>query len=415
MKNRIIAFLLTVFMAFGLASCKKDKDKKPESSAITVDEEKIEYDSQYVDQASEEVKSLASDFARILGYSDQINTDEMEMIGSTFRNDIVPILADVEIYPSEFTSLMECAHEIVALLDDESSQYGEGPEAVSAMYGKLAAVLDTDRLGALVFELYTLALDSEIDKAQANYDKYGYPYLIEDINYYTELIGRAEALGRKNFADALSVVSFSASLINGSLSTENDGISISAADSFDVLKKQGEKFASLTLSASEWQTVAEMCEVFMPKTGSSFEAALNNDDFFIESADIMPDFLAFYAKLTSDISPDSASSIDSGAQYAVELAICRELVKHEEEFRAFLAEAEKKIPEAGESSMTFIRLNDKAAYEEFCSTYAADSDELISAVKSFLSNPTGANYSLLKDACRGYFAELNSAVAYEYL
>ena len=239
--------------------------------------------------------------------------------------------------------------------------------------------------------------------------------MIEDINYYTELIGRAEALGRKNFADALSVVSFSASLINGSLSTENDGISISAADSFDVLKKQGEKFASLTLSASEWQTVAEMCEVFMPKTGSSFEAALNNDDFFIESADIMPDFLAFYAKLTSDISPDSASSIDSGAQYAVELAICRELVKHEEEFRAFLAEAEKKIPEAGESSMTFIRLNDKAAYEEFCSTYVADSDELISAVKSFLSNPTGANYSLLKDACRGYFAELNSAVAYEYL
>ena len=75
----------------------------------------------------------------------------------------------------------------------------------------------------------------------------------------------------------------------------------------------------------------------------------------------------------------------------------------------------QKIPAAGTNSLSSIGLNDKTGYEEFCNTYSADADDLISAVKSFLSNPTGANYSLLKDACRGYFAELNSAVAYEYL
>ena len=414
MRDKIVAMALVVFMIFSLASCKKDKEKETEGDGLTIEVEKIEYDSEYVSWATQEVRSLASEFVDALGYSEQMDEDDLDKIAERFREDIVPILIDVKIYPSEFTSLMECTRECIALEEDSNSG-GDGPDIIANMYAKFASILEADRAGALAYEIHLLAIDIEREEAQKNYDKHGYPYLLDDVNYYTGLIGRAKALGRDSFADAFSVIAFGASLVNSSASFDSDGVDISVADTLDILKKQGEQFASLTLSGNDWQTIAEMCEVFMPRTGSSIEVALNGDDFFIEAADVMPDILTFYAELTSDISREIIHLIENGEKYAIEIAVCRELMKNEAAFETFLIAFEDKFPSEGENSLVSVKLNDKESYEAFCNTYSADREELISAIKTFLNDSNDLNYTSLKNAYIGYFANINSVIAYSYI
>ena len=410
MKNKIIAMLLIVLMIFSLAACKKDKKKDSDSKGLNLDDEMVEYDEKYVAETKEEIKALAYDLAQAYEYT--LNEDDLASIADFFEEEFVDILTDIKIYPSELTSLIGYTREFIALSNDSETAGGDGPEAISDMYTKFSSVLDADRLGALVYELQLWAIECMLDDAEKNYEEYKYPYLKEDIEYYEDLLRDAKKLGRKSYADALSVIGFTASAFIGAADFEDGGVDVSRADTLEIIKRQGEKFAALDIDEDEWQTRAEMYEVFMPSTGSDYIVALNNDNFFVESADIMPDVLKFYGKVTSNISEDTLSLIESDTEYCYEQAMCRELMKNESDFRRLLSKLESKIPGKAENSEAAAKLSDREGYESFCNSYNTSAEELISAVRVCAQNPNEYTCEELYDAFAGYLAHLNSAVAY---
>ena len=422
MKNRIISLLLLLCTLVSLASCDKGKDNNtpPVNNDFIVETVPVEYSAQQIADAGRRVAEIAEDLIEALGYADHVTEDDIEEIGKTFENDVVPMLIDVAIYPEELFELLDCIDDFSALLGDENSEQ-DIAQAISDLYAELASVLDAERVGEFVYEMQLFVLAVNAEQAQEKYDKYGYAFYLEDVKRYEALIDKARSIGRKDFADAISVLIFTASALNASLDIESDkGISISAADTADILKQQGERFAALSLDVEDWQTVAAIYEELLPTTSSqSLEGkvllALNNDNFFMESADVMPDVLAFYGLITADISPESISLIENGEEYAYPIAACTELMKNEGAFRELLGKLAEKIPSPTTACIIAVNSSDKAGYAEFLESYSADIDGLILSVKAFLNAPGAESYVAMNDACIGYAASINSVLAYVYL
>ena len=419
MKYRIIAAALVVAMLLGLTSCKnkkKDDVDEPTGDGLTVEVEPVEYSEEYIGEASLEVAALTRELARVFGYSEQVKDSDITEVVDTFKNDIVPILTDVAIYPSELTGLFGCVRECIALADKEE----DSTKVFSDMYTKFTLILDGDRLGALVYELQLLTFEKKAEDAQKKYDKLGYVFYLEDVNYYNSLTQKAKSLGRADFASALSVLAFTASAFNGSAEFNGDDINITVSDSVAIMKKQAEKFAELKLDESDWKTVADMCGAFIPKNVSDdlkgkMLIVLENGNFFVESAAVMPELIKFYATITANVSKENISLVENKAEYAYVRAICSEIVKNENAFRALLSSVEEKISEASEECIELVNIYKKSGYKKFLSEYNAGASELVFAVKTFDADPTEANYKHLTNVIMGYLANVNSVVAYVYL
>lgn len=425
MKNRIVSLLMAIVLLFSFASCDlwADKDKKDElpprnEDDFAVEIEPVEYSDEAIAEASAKVVALSEELADILGYSQHFGDEERKNIENKFKDDVIAILIDVMVYPEELFSMLECAEECIGLYEEQNNEESN-PKIISDLYTQFISILDTDRLGALTYELQLMMLGLKIDKAQEKYDKHGSSFYLEDVEYFTALTEKARSLGRDKFTDAFSVITFSATAFNGSLSFDGGGIDVSVYDVFEIMKKQGERFASLTLTESDWQTVAEVIEAFLPESGKTVKEklliTLGYDDFFIEAADIMPDLLKFYADLTADISKENMDLVAEGGEYAYEIAICRELIKDETGLREILGKLEEKIPAPTSRSITSIKSYDKAGYNAFCQKYSTDSDGLIEAVRAFLNDSSDENYEALRDAYFGYLASINSVVTYVYI
>ena len=421
MKEKIIAIVLLVAIITTLASCKKKEEnniQNKEDEKLSIEIEEIEYTEEDISAASNEIKDLTMEFARILGYANQIGDEDIEKSEKVFRNDVLPVLIDVKIYPSELTSLLDCVRECIALTDDTDEN--TTPKLVSDMYTKCVSILDIDRLGALVYELQLIAIKMKSESVQEKYEKYGYSFYLEEREHYESVVEKANELGRANFASALSALVFTASLFNTSANFEGDGISITVSDSVAIMEKQAKKFAELKLNSEDWQIVAEMCEVFIPKnTTNDFKgritSALDDSDFFIESAAIMPDVISFYAEIMSGVSEENIALIESGAEYAYARAVCSEILKHESAFRTLLAALEEKIPTSSEKCLELVRIYEKSGYNNFLNKYNSNASDLIGAMKAFSSNPTATNYETLVKKCIGYGAKINPVVTYVYL
>ena len=419
MKERIIAIALVIAMLMALASCKKDNKNDTPDDGLDVEIEALEYTEDDISAASAEVKELAAELARVLGYANQVHDEDVEELGEKFKNDVVPALVDVRIYPSELTSLLGCIRECIELADENVNE-GITPKIISDMYSKCVSVIDTERFGALVYELDLLILAGMADEAQKKYDSLGYPFYLDDVKYYNSVIDDARKLGRSDFSKALSALVFTASAFNGSASFKGDGVNISVADSVAIMKKQAKEFASLELNGDDWKIVAEMCDVFISwgvadGLKGRVTLALDSEEFFVESMVVMPELIAFYAKVMSGVSDESIALIESGDKYAYERAICSEILKNEGELKTLLTALEAKIPDASEKCLALMEDYDRSGYNSFLQKYSFGVSELVAAMRSFTSEPTKANYDSLIKKAIGCAARINPVVTYVYV
>lgn len=418
MKNRIIALILALAMLFAFASCDRSEDEiPPKDKDLTVEIETVEYDDASVEEAASRVSELSANFLRLMG-KPSINDERKAEIGEYFKTDILPVLMEIPIYQDELLELIEYAEESVRLFDSENED-DLNPSLALDLYTKFSAALDAQRLGYLIYELQLLALSERLGSAKDKYDKYG-GFYVYDVEYYTELIERAQTLGRKSYSDAFSVIAFMASSLAASSDTDGEIISVTPADVLAIMKKQGERFSSLTLREGDWQTVAAMCEEFLPDKAndnlkSKLLLSLEEDDFFIETAVLMPDLIDFYVAMTSDISEGSADIIEEGAPLSYERVLCGELVKNEAAFRALLLKMEDKLPKTGSYSLSAVKAYDREGYLAFLERDSVDAEGVISAIKTFDADPTEDNLGLAKEKCIDFIAGINPAFAYVYL
>ena len=415
MKNRIIALFLLVSLVFGMTSCDRGQEIPPKDRPLVVESEDVVYTDEGIAEIADGLVKTADIFMPILGYP-KLKDDERAELRSLTRDRIVPIAREIPIYESELSRIFDIlVEELSAISADNTDTDRLG--VIADAYARMSAHVDSRRLGELIFELDLEWMGDSLERAK---DRYGYSYYLEDIEKYTALISDAEQLGSETFSDALSVFMFIASASFGTVIADGSTVGVKAADVLVIMKKQGEKFASLGINEAQWQTVAAMCEEFIPDAISSAIHAkvtwtLDDEDYFTAAAAVMPDVIDFYEMFTSDISPEAAEGIEEGTQLSLALSICRELASNKGALTELLSAMEEKIPGASEAQISIVTTYEKEGYAEFTSLYLSSKEELIASIEAFVNEPTEISLEELKRTAIGFAASINSVVAYVYM
>ena len=416
MKNRIIALILAAVMLFTFSSCNKKKEEIPEKDRdLIIEDEEVTYTEESINEAADRIAAVTGGIVKEY-YRHTLTAEETADVKNSFKNKIYPILLDIPVYCNELFGLIECAEEYVA----EIGNGGEyNTDFLLGLYTGFSGVLDGERLGALVYELQLFRLDRKLSEKQAKYDKYGYSYLLEDVNSYKALISRAEGLGRAKYSEAFTV--FMYIVASTAQSANNSGNSVvTVGDVVTILEKQAQKYSTLTISEAEWIIIGEMSEEFIPaRTSTTLSGkllwALDDENFFVGASALMPDYIAFYVAVTSDIEDESIELIEGEDALSYERAVCRELLLSEAELRAFLAKVEEKLPSAGEDSTSTVKTHDLSGYSAFLERDVANADDVVEALRAFDFDPTEQTLADLRDAFVAFIAGINPVIAYTYL
>ena len=417
MKNRIIAFILLLAMLFGMTSCEQKDEITPKDRPLVVESEDVIYTEEGISEIAEGLVAVADAFAPKLGYP-ALKEKNREEIRDFARNTLIPIALDNSIYESELLMLCDIALESAEKIN-KNAPYIDKLGVMADTYARMTAHIDISRLGALIYELDLELMRDKLAEAEERYDRYGYSYYLADVEKYTALIADAENVGAPMFADALSVIMFITSAAFGTIGADDDMLSVKSADALVILRKQSERFSSLNIDEKTWQTVATMCEEFIPDTASSaihgkLTWTLDDENYFAESAAVMTDVLGFYSIFASDISPEAKLEIDDGTELQLARAVARELLKHRDDFDALLSAIEAKVLPASESTVALIHTYDVDGYSSFCSRYGATKEELIMGVEAFYADPTEEKYEELINLALGFAKSVNPVIAYVY-
>ena len=418
MKNRIIAFLLLVSMLFCVTSCGKGNQIPPKDKVLVREDEAVVYTDEGAVKISDGLVGAAEVLMPKLGYP-AIKDKDREKIRTLVSERLIPIAKEIPIYESEMLTLIDVLSETAEDIDPDD-EYTDRLGIIADAYARVSARIDAERLGELIYRLDLEWLNDKLEQTKERYDEYGFPFYLSDIEKYTALIADAKALGSMAFSDALSIIMFMASAVFGSFDINGGALSVKGGDVLVILKKQGEKFASLGISEREWQTEAAMCEELIPNAASSAIHAkltwtLDDENYFTSAAALMTDVIDFYAVITSDISPEAADSIDDASRLAIAREICREAMKHTARLDSLLVAIENKLPPATEAPLTLMNTYASVGYAEFTAAYSATKDELILAIEVFVADATEENYEAMLDAALGFMAGVNPVVAYVYL
>lgn len=431
MKNRIISVFTIVALLFSFTSCKKRGEEiPPKDKDLTVENETVEYTDEEINKAATDVADIFVEIASLLGYpfltSDAKRAEAFEI----FKADIMPIILDVSVHKDELFLLIECARECIAISVDENKNDNK-LRIISDIYTKFASVMNTDRLGVLVYELEMWWFNRCLTRAEERYDKYGYEFYREDIDHYTALIDEAKTVDSANFADALTVLMVMVSMTLGAVDTDTGVMQISPGDIVTLMKKQSQRFLSMSVTEKEWQTVVKMCEEFIPSNeGASLRGkmifVLGEEDFFSDLAVAIPELIVFYALVTASLTNRDIDMMENGTPYAPERVLCGKILENIEAFNSLLDSLEMAIPEASDACINAVNSYDKTGYESFVAEHIATRTELISGITDFYSSADetdegelsssviGEKYAVLKNLLIGYVASLNPIVAYVY-
>ena len=142
--------------------------------------------------------------------------------------------------------------------------------------------------------------------------------------------------------------------------------------------------------------------------------SLNNDNFFVGAATLMPDVIDLYVTLSESFGKESIDMMASGDKLSYMRALFSELMKNEDGLRAFLDKITAEIPAPGRFAELSTNAYDKAGYEAFLDIPTADTDALILSVSTFLDSPTEESYEALADTFCSFIASKNPVVAYVY-
>lgn len=414
MKNRIISIVLALTLLFSLVSCYKTEQVPPKDRYLTVETEAVVYTAAGIDAISTRFADLFIKIAPHLGYP-TIQETEKGRVAEMIKTDIIPIAQNIPIYEEELLELTKSAEEYLAVFEEENNKdYDLG--FFLGLYTRFTVTVDAQRLGRFIYRLQLERLRTKLLDATEKYEQNGYG--IEIVEHYEALIEDATALGEGDFTDAFGTCVFLFATALGLGDIDGGAVSLSPSDALTVIKKQGQRLAALDLSDLEWQTVLAMCEENIPSGADTLESkmlvSLNNDNFFVGAATLMPDVIDFYVTLSESFDKESIDMMVSGDRLSYMRAIFSEMMKNEAALRALLDKITAEIPAPERFTELSINTYDKEGYEAFLRLPTQDADALILSVRAFLDAPTETSYEALADTFCSFIAAKNPVVAYVY-
>lgn len=337
---------LTLASALLLPSCAAlfpQKNEEPtyiEELRLEIEEVQAEYTSDEINNISLTLQETVSDLlSRNDGYV--TDGDDREKIRKNIEEHFIPLLLESDVSYSRFMSLMERINEII-----ESEESDFDIEDYTDIYLLSMSTLGRERSGRLLYLTSILFLEKKAEQCLERYEEYGYEWYLEDREKYLKMASDIEnVLGEYEFCDAVGLVFFTVSLLNGTqiIPTDSDALYLDSAELLALLQNQADMLVDHRMSAEQWTVVLSFIFEFWfsdaePRDGWSdvqkeeFLALRNCPDYAIRLGKVMPYVTNLYATAIYKLDKNKLSVIVSDDRDAAYFEVLRVISLCEREF-----------------------------------------------------------------------------------
>ena len=197
-----------------------------------------------------------------------------------------------------------------AVVDEivSAKKWGGDYPLLSAFYSDMCALLGSDYLGGLIFELLVYYYDMSYDKNMSNYEKYGYTYMLQDAQKMKERSRVMQAeIGAEDFTTFLS----SSLCLTNIFSGEIEGLD--AFSDEEMLLFLTNLDLSLSISEEGWAIlIADFSPYITSGIWSAYVKAMKRNGDASVVASYMEDILLLLRSVQSGLGTEDMALIREG-------------------------------------------------------------------------------------------------------
>ena len=426
MKKRIqagLCLLLALCMLPWLAACAPTAVPEPQTQPqrLVVEETAPVYPPDFIARVSAEIADLVCRFERLNGAgvpSDAAREQKRVRV----ERDFLPVLFGAGLHPFEVDKLLEQGRECLSLLEGAEELASEQMTAeLCRFYQRAVAVIDSARVGEIVYGTALLYLNDRIAFCEERYRNYGQQWYLQEAELRrAQLSALGAELDKERFADAVSVFAYCGSLLAGILpeGVDDGGEMVTDAFLLLMLRRQVMRFDQIDLTGEEWSLVASILpQPTLTVTDPLLNAELSllqREGRMTVSFEAMPELLTLYAACARALGASELAALRGEDQLDRTVTVCRVLSRCETETLAALHRlSELAAGESAEELALIEKAGETALYQAFLeSCPALDAEELMQAVTTVAESGDEGQIALLNRAVLGYLRGAAPCFAY---
>jgi hypothetical protein len=317
------ALFLALVMLFSSCSLFFESREEPEyieGQRLEIEKSDISYTPE---QSDDITKKMASVAALFMSRRDGIAVDE-ELIADIELNiagEIIPSLEGSDISYERISSLIE---EVTDLIN--SDEIAMDASLYNDIYLMCMDKLGREKSGKMIYSSIVMYLERKADIFEKRYEEFGYEWYLTDAEKYRSLIrDMKDVLGEYEFTDAVSIVFFFATLMNGTplISGNESSFYVDASEMLVLLKKQAGMIVDHKMSAEQWKVITRLAfELGLCEYGPSenlkdvqremLTALKNCPEYADALGELMPEVSALYVSIVDKLNEGSLTLIMSG-------------------------------------------------------------------------------------------------------
>lgn len=304
MKNRICRVLS---MGLALASllpciaCTKEPEANitqttVQTQDLIVEKPPVVYSEEQINQTVSRATALSARIIRLMG-GPVLEETQKQKLNSELREQMIPLFKAQSVYPSEADQLLTTAESVC---DSAESGETEMRLLLLQLYQKGISVLGSDRIGRIAYAVSLIKLRLDIETAERRFEENPkYTWYQENAERYTALKEQLETIvGEQSFTEMVEILVFCLSTALDSAGKSNGKFDMTEEELLTVLRLQANRFATVTVTAEQWQCVTAVLSEWAPESdGSLLEEelrVLNDADYGQKLALLMPNLLKLY-------------------------------------------------------------------------------------------------------------------------
>ncbi len=332
-----VSLALTVLLCLCGSSCTRTGREEPTSQQrLTVEQTPTSYTPDFSASAAEQGAELVHRLLSLCG-GPVLNESQKQVLKNQIKEQILPHLEDLSVYPYELTALFEKTKQLCTLWEENHETTPSN--LFLGFYQTGLSVMPSQKLGSIIFTFTDLYLNHKTQQSYERYDTYGYQWYLEDAHHYSDLLTQLHStLGEETFSQMVTLAVFALSLGGGAAPQESRLFTLSDEELTVLLRRQADYFCSAEISQEQWGSAAQIYStLFTPQGNSLTDAALSalfRSGYVGQLSQCMPAFLTLYRALTQVVTPQQLSALRSGVQEEAALTAARLLSSVPAEFLA---------------------------------------------------------------------------------
>lgn len=412
---RGISLLLSLILIFLCVSCSDSKkEERKNTQRLTVETVHTDYGEQFEMTVS---ARMADIFARLLRLKEGINMNDSqrEELAEKMLPQYISLFEDEKVSEDELEELLLAVESTCALLEERDGTVLEGfisydTEMYFSIYRKMVETIGTERSGRVAYDALCIYFEDRIAYYEDRYEQYGYLWYLSSAQDLQNRLNELKAdIGKQTFSDAMSVITFSASVIFGAFSLGDDAMGnlLYNGDIKETLKRQSKHFLSLGITEYQWYVMGDVLSFIDDGSSENLCDTLllqaRDDGFFARAARCAPSFLTLYAAFANKIEVEDIEQLKSEKTAEGRMRIiCLVLSECNEELTPLLDNIAVNCASGGENYVKLVRSFEcEDLFEDFCAEYTAiDSVALCKAINSYAKGVS--KYADIRKSVIGY-------------